>query len=216
MFSQTLLPHTIRGLPKLAAVSTIKKAYLAGGTALALQLGHRISEDLDFFIPLEFKELSLINELKHLGNFREDQQSWQTIIGEFEGTKFSIFYYPYEIIDPFLTYEGLNVVGKKDIAAMKIHALEDRGTKRDFVDVYFLSKEFSLEQMFEFYDQKYHRLDDHLFHIIKSLNYFADADSTEDKTPKMLNGIPWEKTWNSVKTFFEREALRLAKSHLDL
>ncbi len=216
MFSQTLLPHTVRSLPKLAAISTLKKAYLAGGTALALQLGHRISEDLDFFIPKEFNELSLINELKHSGNFEEDQQSWQTVIGEFESTKFSIFYYPYEIIDPFLTYGGLNIIGKKDIAAMKIHALEDRGTKRDFVDVYFLTKEFSLEQMFKFYDQKYHCLDDHLFHIIKSLNYFADADSIEDKTPKMLERIPWEKTWMQIKDFFDRETRHLAQNYLNL
>lgn len=216
MFNQALLPHTIRSFPKIATISALKKAYLAGGTALALQLGHRISEDLDFFIPQEFNELSLIIELKHLGNFIEDQQSWQTIIGEFERTKFSVFYYPYDIIDPFLTYEGLNILSKRDIAAMKIHAIEDRGTKRDFVDVFFLSKEFPLEQMLEFYDQKYHCLDDHLFHIIKSLNYFSDADSTEDKTPQMLDDIPWEKTWIQIKNFFDRESSRLAKTHLNI
>ncbi len=216
MFSQALLPHTVRSLPKLANIPIFKKAYLAGGTALALQLGHRISTDLDFFTPQEFNELALILELKHQGQYKEDQQSWQTIIGEFEGTKFSIFYYPYDIIDPFLTYEGISVLSKRDIAAMKIHALEDRGTKRDFVDVYFLAKEFSLEQMFEFYDQKYHTLDDHLFHIIKSLDYFADADSVEDKTPQMLERIPWEKTWDQVKNFFDREARRLARTHFNL
>lgn len=214
MFNQTLLPHTIRSIPKLAATPIFKMAYLAGGTALALQIGHRVSVDLDFFTPHEFNELALITDLKHLGEFKLDQQSWQTIIGEFEGTKLSVFHYPYDIIDPLLSYKGLNLLGKRDLAAMKIHAIEDRGTKRDFVDVYFLAKEFSLEQMFDFYDRKYHILDDRLFSIIKSLNYFADADSVEDKTPKMLNDIPWEKTWEQIKDFFQKEAIRLAKTLL--
>lgn len=78
----------------------------------------------------------------------------------------------------------MNIVGKKDLAAMKIHALEDRGTKRDFFDVYFLAKEIILEEMLDCYEKKYHSLKDHLFNIIKSLNYFADAEPETD--PRMI------------------------------
>ena len=93
---------------------------------------------------------------------------------------------------------------------MKIHALEDRGTKRDFVDLYFLAKEFSLEQILKFYDQKYGVIKEHLYTILRSMDYFADAEI--DDLPEMLIPVSWEE----VKKFFHDQSLNLARKKLKI
>ena len=208
MFTKTLLPDTIRALKLVSNISIVKKSYLAGGTALALHLGHRISVDLDFFTPRIFDEKTLSGELKQLSEYREEGTAWRTVWGKVANTKFSLFYYQYSLIEKTIPFEGIRMLSKEDIAAMKIHALEDRGTKRDFIDIYFLTKEFTLEQMLEFYDQKYGTLNDHLYIILRSMNYFADAN-IEDM-PEMLLPVSWEE----VKKFFQNQTIKLAKSKL--
>lgn len=208
MFERTLLPDTVNAIKVVSKSATIKQAYLAGGTALALHLGHRISVDLDFFTQNSFNELALNLEFSKFPEYKENRLARQTVLGTIGETKFSIFYYKYKIIDKLTDFMGIKVVGKKDIAAMKILALSDRGTKRDFIDTYFLSKEFSFENIFDFYDKKFGDLDNKIYHFIKSLNYFEDADM--DKIPNML--VPVD--WNNVKIFFDRESIRLAKKYL--
>ncbi len=210
MFTKALLPNTIRAIKLVSKIETVKKSYLAGGTALALLLGHRLSEDLDFFTPEEFDEKVLSQNLKSLPEFKEDGTAWRTVWGKIGNTKFSLFYYQYPLIKKSTLFEGIQILQKEDIAAMKIHALEDRGTKRDFVDLYFLAKEFSLEQMLKFYDQKYGSLKNHLYIILRSMDYFADADM--DKLPDMLVPVSWEE----VKKFFHDQALVLAKKKLGI
>ncbi len=208
MFTKTLLPDTLRAFKLTAEIDIVKNSYLAGGTALALHLGHRISVDLDFFTLEEFDEKVALQNLKKLPEFKEDGTAWRTIWGTIGNTKFSLFYYQYPLIKKTVLFEGIQIISKEDIAAMKIHALEDRGTKRDFVDLYFLAKEFSLEQMLEFYDQKYGVLKEHLYIILRSLNYFTDAEM--DKMPKMLISVSWEE----IKEFFTLQTRKLTEKLL--
>ena len=205
MFTKAILPDTLRALKLVSKIDIVKKSYLAGGTALALHLGHRISVDLDFFTPVEFDEQVLTQNLKIIPEFIEEGTAWRTVWGKVGKTKFSLFYYQYPLIKKTIDFDGIQILQKEDIAAMKIHAIGDRGTKRDFFDLYFLSKEFPLEQMLEFYDKKYGKLDSHIYHIIRSLNYFTDAEIDAD--PKMLI----ETSWKEVKDFFHDQSLRLAK-----
>lgn len=210
MFTKAVLPDALRGIELVSTSPTIKTAYLAGGTALALQLGHRVSEDLDFFTPHDFNEQSLLAELENIGLIKESV-AWKTIIGKIHATKFSIFYYKYPLLEPDIEFSGIKLASKKDIAAMKIHAMEDRGVKRDFVDLFFLAKEFSIDEMLEFYDRKYNCLEDRLFHVIKSLGYFDEADH-DDWIPNILVDYDWEET----KKFFASESKRLAKERLGI
>lgn len=211
MFTKAILPDTLGAIQLVSKLPTIQKAYLAGGTALALQIGHRISVDLDFFISEKFDEREATLELSTVEEFQKKSQAWQTVLGKVGKTEFSLFYYEYPVLKQTLSFEGIHLLDKPDIAAMKIHALEERGTKRDFFDVFFLAKEFTFEEMLGFYDQKYKVLNDHLYAIIRSLSYFADAEADE-KSPRMLVDTPWEE----VRDFFSKESLRLAKSTLKL
>jgi predicted nucleotidyltransferase component of viral defense system len=180
---------------------------LAGGTALALQLGHRISYDLDFFILEEFDEKILLPKLKKISKFQLEKITWRTILGKFEDVRFSMFYYEYPLLYPTKKFGMINVLDIHDIAAMKIAAIASRGSKRDFVDLYFICKETaSLAETIQLYDKKYKNLATTGMHIMKSLIYFNDAEP--DEMPKMLKGV----TWEEIKKYFENEIKGLAES----
>lgn len=209
MFTKTLLPDTLRAIKLISGISEIKKAYLAGGTALALQIGHRISVDLDFFTKVEFNETQLITKFASLPEFVQEGTAKWTIWGKINHTKFSMFYYKYPLLAKPSSFEGIHLASLSDIAAMKIHAIEDRGTRRDFVDVYFLSKKYTLEEMLGFYQKKYAVLEDHLYSILRALDYFEDAEQ-ESQMPNMIVSANWEE----IKDYFRKETHRLIEKKL--
>lgn len=209
MFTKTLSPNEAGALALLGKSGILGDAYLAGGTACALQLGHRASLDLDFFTEKKFPTEIVLKQLEELPGFKLDETSKWTILGSFPKVKFSHFYYPYPLISKTSVFSNINIASLADIAAMKIDAICGRGTKRDFIDLYFLLKEkFSLDKILKFYDKKYNRLSNNIYHITKSLNYFMDAESQD--SPKMLTEVSWQE----VKDFFQKEAIKLAKSNL--
>lgn len=209
MFLSSLSSPTKKALEKLAASVFFAQthAYLAGGTALALHLGHRYSEDLDFFTRKKFIAQDILQLIAETGRFQTNRVGWQTILGKFEDVKLSLFYYKYPLLaKEEIVYKNAKLASLKDIAAMKIAAIADRGTKRDFIDLFFLAKSFSLEEMLKFYDLKYKNLASRQTHILKSLFYFVDAEG--EPMPEMLEDI----SWKQVKQFFEKEIKRIANS----
>ncbi|MFH1563305.1 MAG: nucleotidyl transferase AbiEii/AbiGii toxin family protein [Nitrospirota bacterium] len=209
MFEQVLYGNTKAILALLEKSEIIQKAYLAGGTALALQLGHRISYDLDLFTQEEFDEETILPEIEKISSFQLEEIAPRTILGKFEDIRFSIFYYQYPLLYPTKRFGMISIADVPDIAAMKIAAIASRGTKRDFVDLYFICKEVvSLKEIVQLYDKKYKNLATTIIHIMKSLIYFEDAEP--DEMPKMLKEIQWEE----VKRYFESEVKRLSISTL--
>ena len=200
MFTEALFGNTQKTLALLGKSRLLNKSYLAGGTACALQIGHRISVDLDFFTPQEFDSKELIKSLQKIGEFKLDRQSWGTVLGTMEGVKFSIFVYKYPVLFPFESLSNIDILNLRDIAAMKIDAIGTRGIKRDFIDLYSICKKgISLKDALTFYNRKYGKLSSNIIHIQKSLVYFMDAEI--NPMPKMLKPCKWEE----VKRFFERE-----------
>jgi len=209
MFEDTLVKGAKENLALLGRGGFLSDAYLAGGTAAALQLGHRISVDFDFFTPEEFMPRAFATELSNLGLFNEEQADKGTVIGEFEGIKFSIFIYKYPLIFPSLKYLSLNIADLRDIAAMKIDAVANRGAKRDFVDLYFICKSgYKLADLLEFYDTKYGMLASNLIHIQKSLVFFNDAEPEE--MPMMLKDV----TWQEIKKYFKDEVKNISNAEV--
>jgi len=205
VFTNAVSPDTLRSLKKLGDSKILNQAYLAGGTALALHIGHRISYDMDFFTKEAFEEQSLANKLQELGNFKIEKLDWRTVLGTLEGVKFSIFYYEYALVDKPVEFEGLQIVTPKDISAMKLLAISDRGARRDFVDLYFMREMFPLEQVFEWYGEKFGNLEERRYHLLRGLSYFEDAEQQD--LPIMFLPIDWEQ----VKQYFEVEVARLNK-----
>ena len=165
-----------------------KDARLVGGTALALQLGHRKSVDLDFFgsIDASLQEIALeLSEFASVSPLSESKMMRFLIV---DGVKVDIVNYPYLWIDKPVIEDGITLAGIKDIAAMKLSAITNRGTRKDFVDFYFLLKLFSFDELINFYVQKYS--DAQLFTTLKSLTYFNDAE--QDPMPLMISSLNWE------------------------
>lgn len=205
MFANTLSPDTLRGIKLIGGNKWVDFAYLAGGTALALRLGHRQSFDLDFFTQESFNEQVILRQLEQTAQFKSKTIAPKTVIGDFCNISFSLFYYEYSVLDKTDDFEGIKIASLKDIAAMKLHAVEDRGSKRDFVDLFFLTKYFNLEEIADYYDQKYHCLEEHKIFISKGLGYFEDAES-ETMRPMLA---PYD--WTEIKRFFGLQSQILAK-----
>jgi len=160
---ETIKPHALELLKTIQADNMFAQFHLAGGTGLALQLGHRSSVD---FIS-----------------------------------------HPYNLLMPIVETEQIRLYSVTDVAAMKVNAIAGNGTRsKDFVDLYFLLDQFSIDQILGFYETKYN--DRNTFHAFKSLNYFDEVDLA-DWPVLMKNKIV---TWDEVKTTIDKHCKEYFKS----
>jgi len=194
-----ILPEEqLKLLQLLSGETFMKDFYLGGGTGLALYLGHRQSFDFDFFIPADFDTSHVINILTQTGRYERGNEEKNTINGMLNGVRISFFGYKYDIIDDFMHYRSIRLAGIKDIAAMKLEAIAGRGSKKDFVDIFFLLQQFSLEEIFSFHSLKYGVGLSNQYHHLKSLVYFDDAD--EEAMPMMTSPLNWDKVKARIKS----------------
>ncbi len=199
--TQTVIPELLELLIKLMKEEAFADFALAGGTSLALQIGHRNSVDIDLFGSSEIQHDSFSALLSNYGNVEESRNTKNIFIVEVNKIKVDIVNYRYSLLDDILVLDGIRMLSKKDIAAMKINAITGRGNKKDFIDLYFLLKDFSLREIMGFYNQKYY--DGSEFMALKSLAYFEDADIQPE--PKMFK----EFDWNECKRYILEETRKL-------
>lgn len=206
--------QTLEALKYLSDQNWLSKSdwYLAGGTALALQVGFRRSVDLDFFSEIEkFDNEKLLENIKSR-DWRTKQNSDNTIYGELFNASVSFISYPFFIPKlPLIKFGSIGILDAKDIAVMKIVALSQRGKKRDFFDLYYCANNVSsLEKIITNLKEQYPTVAHNYQHILKSLIYFADAD--DDPNPDLLIDL----NWTTVKNYFEEEIPKITKKLLDL
>lgn len=191
MYPESISEKTRTVLEKIGQSNIGKKFYLAGGTALAIKLGHRQSIDLDWFSRENFSNTDLKKELSGLGDFVLDNESEGTINGSLDQIRVSFFCYDYSQLFPLIQFERINLADERDIAAMKIDAISSRGSKKDFIDLYFLLEKYSLLELIDFFETKYKGIKYNKLHIFKSLVYFDDAEN--EPMPVMTQKAEWEK-----------------------
>ncbi|MDT7880459.1 MAG: nucleotidyl transferase AbiEii/AbiGii toxin family protein [Candidatus Hydrothermia bacterium] len=158
--------------------------YLAGGTAVYYYLKHRESIDLVFFTKKIFENFNVLSLSK------------DTVHLEIDEIKFSFFYYPYELLKPLLKFEIIKIASLEDILCMKVLAIIQRGSKKDFVDAYFIMNEIKIkpQQLIEMFSKKYGKINSLIIH--KALTFFEDAD--KELELKMIKKV----SWNEIKKFF--------------
>lgn len=195
--------HSI--LEQLTRQSLLQSFYMAGGTAAALYLGHRYSEDLDFFTQQEFDPFQLAHKMGDMEGFVLTGQEPGTLHCFVKNVKVSFLYYPYPFLEQGMMYKNCMLASLTDIALMKMVALVQRGARKDFTDLYFLDKEkISFEEILSLYPAKYSVKTYQPLVLIKSLGYFADAEREE--MPKMFRMVSWE----DIKNYFLRRQKELA------
>jgi hypothetical protein len=190
MFEQSISNKTELVLKKIVQGNLVKNFYLGGGTALALQLGHRESIDLDWFSQAAFSNSDLKEELSRLGKLEIIGEEDGTVNAILDGVKVSFLRYRYPLAFPLVDFERIKLADERDIAAMKIDAASSRGSKKDFIDIYFLLKKYSLDHLVAVFQKKYEGIGYNRLHILKSLVYFEDAE--KEPMPKMLQETDWK------------------------
>ena len=167
--------------------------YLVDGTALALQLGHRVSTDLDLFTPEPFDPNELIEKLSEKFDFSVLSEGSAMVISTINDIKVDFVKMSYPILFPSILDEQVRMLDIRDIASMKLKAVTQRGNKKDFYDIYFLFQIMSLDEIIQLFKEKFKQYE--IFHVIKSLTYFEDAENN-------ANPLVFDKTitWQKVKT----------------
>lgn len=190
--SRVLEPATHSLLKTLGQVLAAEKFFLVGGTALAIQIGHRKSIDLDFFTQEAFDEDSLLERIKNrLGTGSQIEvvgRANQTLNVIVDSVKVDLLRYSYPLLQPVVVQPDYTMLAKEDIVAMKLSAITNRGSQKDFYDLYFLLDDFELKEMLEFYRGKFQGHDP--FFVLRSLVYFDDADS--EPSPMLLSPLDWD------------------------
>ena len=185
------------------SIASLGDFYLAGGTGLALQFGHRISEDLDFFTKDLFDEEALIQRVQRTPGFSVVAKAPATVHANIQETKVSFLGYDYPVLFPLAQFLDVRIADARDIACMKISAIASRGTKRDFVDLYASAQRWELADLIRLFNRKYSQSAYNKIHILKSLTFFEDAE--KDPMPHLLTSIDW----GEVKRFFLRQTPHL-------
>lgn len=193
-------------LSNLKDIFNKHNAILAGGTALALHMGHRISIDLDFFTVSDFFTERIFSKIKGRGyTFRLISEGDGYFLIEVEGIKVSMSKYEYPFIEKTITFEGIKVAGISDIASMKVIAISQSGTKRDFVDLYFILQDMPFHKIAEHMVKRFGKERINPIHIGKSFVYFSDAESHPE--PEYLKGK--EVSWDQIKKFFRNHVKQI-------
>ena len=186
--------------------------YLAGGTGLALRLGHRISVDLDLFAKIETLDEairgSIVAELEREHLVDRLQDSVLGLVLKVDGQACSFFSYGFPLLSAPDLISGLHVAGILDIGLMKLDAIAGRGTRKDFYDLFFIADYVSLDVLFDRSRDKYAHARDFGMQVLTAMVDFDIADQQEE--PTMLEPVDWEE----VKAFFQTEARRLGRAWL--
>ncbi len=194
LYNSTITTKTLKLLLELQQVKELKDFLLVGETSLALQIGHRILIDLDLFSSSKVGISQIPNQIAHLGKIRIINQSPSVLNLFIDEIKVDFVSNQYGFFNPSFLEDNLRLASIPDIAAMKLSAITGRGSKKDFVDLFFILKIFSLTELFTFYKKKYP--DGEEFLVFKSLTYFEDAEL--EPMPKMVNPIEWDEIKNKI------------------
>jgi predicted nucleotidyltransferase component of viral defense system len=190
----TIDTTTLELLKKLMCFDEFKKMRLVGGTALALQIGHRKSIDLDFFGSIDFQSIYTAKTFANFNKIVILKSSKNINIFSIDDIKVDFVDYNYPWLQNEIKTDGIRLAHVEDIAAMKLAAVTGRGSRKDFIDIYFLLHQYDLKEMINFYNKKYY--DGSEYMVLKSLTYFDDAE--KDFEIQMIQKISWTNIKNYI------------------
>lgn len=200
LYQKAVEPGTLELLKKLCQIQELKNFVLIGGTNLALRFGHRMSVDLEFFCTEKFSETELEQTIySNFKNFQISHSDYQTRQYFIDNIKVEFIGFRYPLLNDFETIENIRLFSMEDSIAAKLNAIMGRGSKKDFYDISEILKKYSLPEILNYFKSKFNQ--ENIFPLLKSLNYFDDAD--EEPDPVSLTNI----TWKEVKENINRKLL---------
>lgn len=200
LHKETISPHTLELLIRLQQKEYMKGFFLVGGTALALQIGHRTSVDLDLFSDFSFDTAYVLENLSADFDFKLFFSANNTLKGSIEDVQVDILAHRYPYVCSPLMIENIAMVSAEDIIAMKLNAISLSGQRiKDFIDIFYLLKSYSIDDMIHFYKMKYAAFNE--VNVLKSLTWFEDIDHSD--MPVLLENP--ELKWSEVSSTIRKE-----------
>jgi len=211
---EALTLETRDALQRVSELTFIDRFYLAGGTGLALHLGHRFSVDLDFFSQASDSvgpdERALLREAFEDPSLIITYDKDTTFVASWRDVGISFFrLQAYPLVQTPIQLDRIPLATVEEIGAMKLAAIIDRGTRKDLVDVYFILQRVPLTTLFQIASVKYSRVTTFAVSATRALAYFEDAETIP--MPRMLDRTSWTK----MKRFLERQAMEAGRQHLE-
>lgn len=184
----------------------LKGFFLVGGTALALHLGHRKSDDIDLFSNFDFDATQLQERIHMDYTYKLLFAARNTLKGSIDEIMVDFIAHRYEYIHEPLNLSGIGILSVQDIIAMMLNAVSTSGQRsKDFIDIFYLLKEYNLGEMLSFYSKKYHQENDSI--VLKSLIYFDEVDLSD--WPVLIKKPALG--WDEVKAHLDKAVLEYIK-----
>jgi predicted nucleotidyltransferase component of viral defense system len=206
-FWNMVTPEMRQLLIHIGQESFSHRFYLAGGTALSIQIGHRRSVDFDFFSETDEIDESSRKEII-IGLSSHSVEVIESVQGNLltlvDGIRIGFFSYGYPLVDDLVNYEKIAFASLIDIGLMKCDALISRGSRKDFYDLFYITRSFQFDRLFQFGEKKYRHFRDFPLMVLESMTLFDNAD--RDIQPELFENIPWDQ----VKQFFVEQASLLS------
>jgi predicted nucleotidyltransferase component of viral defense system len=202
-----ITPNMGRLLSQLGQQPFTRRFYLAGGTALSLQIGHRRSVDLDFFSEIDELDDRSRSEIVHsLSSLRIQviENVGGNLLLLIDGIRTGFFSYGYPLVQETYPVEKIRLASLVDIGLMKCDALISRGSRKDFYDLFYIARTINFEQLLQLGEKKYALFRDFPLMVLESMRLFDNAD--RDVQPEIFEDILWEE----VKQFFIDQAQQLS------
>lgn len=196
--------NTLQTLKEIFVLPEVGQQFaLAGGTSLALQIGHRMSVDLDIFSekPFSTDELNMELKVQFQGNYEMVALKRSMLFTIINNVKCDFIHEPAKAIRSHNVMQGIRLYSIEDICAMKMHTILGRGKKKGFFDIYALLQLFSWEAMLGWFGEKYG--DTQFYYLWRSIHYFQDAG--ED--PDIIGLPPYNVSWMQVKEEVSRKCV---------
>ncbi len=192
----TVESNTLHLLDDIFTLPEIREQFaLAGGTSLALQIGHRMSVDLDVFSKNTFSTENLSTELN--ANFHPEYEllglKKSMLFTNIKRVKCDFIVEPAKVIRPFILMGDIRFYSVEDICAMKMHTICGRGKRKDFFDIYSLLQLFTWQEMLGWFEEKYGSTQ--FYYLWRSIKYFADAEND----PDIIGFYPFKASWEDIK-----------------
>lgn len=192
LYKETVTPSTLGLLTRLMDDPELQDFVLVGGTSLALQIGHRVSVDLDLFSVSSFEETALNQYLIDQYRFETDFLARSTVKGEIEGVQIDCLSHTYPLVGDINVYEDIRLASLQDIAAMKLNAISGNGTRiKDFIDIAYLAEYMPLNEMLQAYQNKYKTMN--VLIPVKALTFFEEINFNEPIKMLSSKKFNWKK-----------------------
>ncbi len=197
--SQTVSASLLALLKQLMAIESLKDFVLVGGTNLALRKGHRISIDIDLFTNTDFDTNDILPVLQaQYPLLTVSEQRQTSLLSWIDDIKVDFIRHNYPYVAEPEVIDGIRLASEKDVIAMKLNAVAQRGARKDFWDIAVLLDDYSIADMLACYTAKYAAND--VYFVVRSLTYFEDADNKTHEAIQSLTDMTWEQVKQKITT----------------